>query len=30
VQIAGLWIRPGDWLYADADGIVLSRRNLLS
>lgn len=30
VQIAGLWIRPGDWLYADADGIVLSRRNLLA
>ena len=30
VQIAGLWIRPGDWLYADSDGIVLSRRNLLS
>ena len=30
VQIAGLWIRPGDWLYADSDGIVLSRRNLLA
>lgn len=29
VQIAGLWVRPGDWLYADADGIVISRRNLL-
>lgn len=29
VQIAGLWVSPGDWLYADADGIVLSRRNLL-
>ena len=29
VQIAGLWVRPGDWLYADADGIVVSRRNLL-
>lgn len=30
VQIAGQWVRPGDWLYADTDGIVLSRRNLLS
>ena len=29
VQIADLWVRPGDWLYADADGIVISRRNLL-
>lgn len=28
VQIAGLWVRPGDWLYADADGIVLSRHLL--
>ena len=24
VQIQGLWIRPGDWLYADEDGIVVS------
>ncbi|NRF69876.1 ribonuclease E activity regulator RraA [Aquincola sp. S2] len=23
VQIQGQWIRPGDWLYADADGIVV-------
>lgn len=23
VQIAGEWIRPGDWLYADEDGIVV-------
>jgi len=23
VQIQGVWIRPGDMLYADADGIVL-------
>ena len=23
VQIQGVWIRPGDWLYADADGIVV-------
>ncbi len=21
--IRGVWVRPGDWLYADADGIVL-------
>ncbi len=24
VQIQGVWIRPGDWLYADADGMVLT------
>ena len=24
VQIEGRWVRPGDWLYADADGIVLT------
>ena len=24
VQIQGEWVRPGDWLYADADGIVVS------
>ncbi len=23
VQVQGAWVRPGDWLYADADGIVL-------
>ncbi len=23
VRIEGVWVRPGDWLYADADGIVL-------
>jgi regulator of ribonuclease activity A len=23
VQVQGEWIRPGDWLYADADGIVV-------
>jgi regulator of ribonuclease activity A len=23
VQIEGVWIRPGDWLYADDDGIVV-------
>lgn len=24
VQIGGVWINPGDWVYADADGIVVS------
>ena len=24
VQIQGVWVRPGDWLYADADGMVLT------
>ena len=24
VQIQGVTVRPGDWLYADADGIVIS------
>ena len=28
VQVQGVWIRPGDWLYADADGIVVSDRAL--
>lgn len=23
VQIQGVWVRPGDWLVADADGIVV-------
>jgi regulator of ribonuclease activity A len=23
LQIRGVWVRPGDWLYADADGIVV-------
>ncbi len=23
VQIQGVWVRPGDWLYADGDGIVV-------
>ena len=26
VQINGCWIKPGDWLYADADGVVVSRK----
>jgi regulator of ribonuclease activity A len=24
VQIQGVWVHPGDWLYADADGMVVS------
>jgi regulator of ribonuclease activity A len=24
VQLQGVWVRPGDWLYADADGIVIT------
>jgi regulator of ribonuclease activity A len=26
VQIQGVWVRPGEWLYADADGIVVMSR----
>lgn len=29
VQIQGVWVHPGDWLYADDDGIVLSARRLM-
>lgn len=29
VQIQGVWLRPGDWLYADADGIVISSKPLV-
>lgn len=28
VQIQGVGVRPGDWLYADADGVVVSDRRL--
>ncbi len=28
VQIQGVWVRPGDWLYADADGMVVADRRL--
>lgn len=28
VQMQGVWVRPGDWLYADEDGIVVSDRAL--
>jgi regulator of ribonuclease activity A len=26
VRLQGVWVRPGDWLYADADGIVVLDR----
>lgn len=26
VQLQGVWIRPGDWLYADEDGIVVAAK----
>jgi len=29
VQVHGLWLQPGDWLYADDDGIVVADRALL-
>ncbi|MES2877914.1 MAG: ribonuclease E activity regulator RraA, partial [Pseudomonadota bacterium] len=29
VQIQGLWVRPGDWLYADEDGMVVSATRLI-
>lgn len=29
VQIQGVWVNPGDWLYADADGMVVSARPLI-
>ncbi len=28
VQVQGVWVRPGDWLYADEDGIVVADRPL--
>jgi regulator of ribonuclease activity A len=28
VQIQGVWVRPGDWLYADEDGMVVSSARL--
>ena len=28
VLIQGVWVRPGDWLYADEDGIVVADRQL--
>ena len=28
IQLQGVWVRPGDWLYADEDGMVLGARRL--
>jgi len=30
VRFAGVTFRPGDWLYADEDGIVVAKRQLVS
>lgn len=29
VQVQGIWVRPGDWLYADEDGIVVAAKALV-
>ncbi len=29
VQIQGVWVRPGDWLYADEDGMVVAIKPLV-
>jgi regulator of ribonuclease activity A len=29
VQVQGVWVRPGDWLYADEDGIVVAAEPLV-
>lgn len=29
VQIQGVWVQPGDWLYADVDGIVVAHQALV-
>ncbi len=28
VQVQGVWVRPGDWLYADEDGVVVAAQAL--
>ncbi len=30
VQIQGVWVRPGDWIYTDADGVVLGAQKLVA
>lgn len=30
IQIQGIWVRPGDWLYADDDGMVVMPEPTLS
>lgn len=29
IQIQEVWVRPGDWLYADADGVVITAHALI-
>jgi regulator of ribonuclease activity A len=29
VQIQGVWVHPGDWLYADEDGMVVGASRLI-
>ncbi len=29
VRIQGVWVRPGEWLYADRDGVVVSSKPLM-
>jgi regulator of ribonuclease activity A len=29
VQVQGVWVRPGDWLYADEDGMVVATKSLV-
>lgn len=29
VQVQGVWVRPGDWLYADEDGVVVASKALI-
>ncbi len=29
VQVQDVWVRPGDWLYADEDGIVVAAKALV-
>lgn len=29
VQVQGVWVRPGDWLYADEDGLVVAAKALV-
>jgi regulator of ribonuclease activity A len=30
VQVQGVWVRPGDWLYADEDGMVVMAPPLIA
>jgi regulator of ribonuclease activity A len=29
IQVQGVWVRPGDWLYADEDGMVVAAKALV-